>query len=74
MGRMSRYENNIMTYVKPTNYKLIDRSTRYVMMLRPQSKYDEVVRIIYEIRKKIRPDEPIVLKVIEVLESREKDK
>lgn len=44
------------------------------MMLRPQSKYDEVVRIIYEIRKKIRPDEPIVLKVIEVLESREKDK
>lgn len=35
MGRMSRYESNIMTYVKPTNYKLIDRATRYVLMLRP---------------------------------------
>jgi N-acetylmuramic acid 6-phosphate (MurNAc-6-P) etherase len=32
---MGRYESNIMTYVRPTNYKLIDRSTRYVMMLRP---------------------------------------
>lgn len=67
MGRMSRYESNIMTYVKPTNYKLIDRSTRYVMMLRPQSKYEDVVKVIYEIRKKIQPDEPIVLKVIELL-------
>jgi len=35
MGRMNRYESNIMTYVKPTNYKLIDRATRYVIMLRP---------------------------------------
>lgn len=35
MGRMDRYQSNIMTYVKPTNYKLIDRATRYVMMLRP---------------------------------------
>jgi hypothetical protein len=35
MGRMGRYESNIMTYVKPTNYKLIDRSTRYVIKLRP---------------------------------------
>ena len=39
MGRMNRYENNIMTYVKPTNFKLIDRATRYVLMLRPQSTY-----------------------------------
>ena len=36
---MSRYESNIMTYVKPTNYKLIDRSTRYVIKLRPEAKY-----------------------------------
>lgn len=35
MGRMDRYQSNIMTYVRPTNYKLIDRSARYVMMLRP---------------------------------------
>lgn len=64
---MDRYENNIMTYVKPTNYKLIDRATRYVIMLRPESKYEEVVRIIYKIRDTIKVDDPIVLKVIEEL-------
>ena len=67
MGRMGRYESNIMTYVKPTNYKLIDRATRYVMMLRPESKYEEVVRVIYEIRDKLEIDEPIVMKVIDLL-------
>jgi len=68
MGRMDRYESNIMTYVKPTNYKLIDRATRYAMALRPGSKYEDIVKIIYDIRYKIGADEPIVLKVIEVLD------
>jgi len=53
-----------MTYVKPTNYKLIDRSARYILILRPQTTYEEAVRAIYEIRHKINYDEPIVLKVI----------
>jgi len=47
MGRLNRYESNIMTYVKPTNYKLIDRAARYVMILREGSNYEEVVRAIY---------------------------
>ena len=70
MGRMDRYQSNIMTYVKPTNYKLIDRATRYVLMLRPESTYEEVVRVIYDIRDKVKADDPIVLKVIEVLNSK----
>lgn len=69
MGRMNRYQSNIMTYVRPTNYKLIDRATRYVQMLRPNSKYEDVVRVIYDIRFKIKEDEPIVLKVIEALDA-----
>ncbi len=64
MGRMGRYYSNIMTYVKPTNYKLIDRSARYILILRPNTTYEEAVRAIYEIRYKINYDEPIVLKVI----------
>lgn len=56
-----------MTYVKPTNYKLIDRAARYVMILRSGSSYEEVVRAIYEIKGKIKYDEPIVLKVIKYL-------
>jgi N-acetylmuramic acid 6-phosphate etherase len=68
MGRLNRYYSNIMTYVKPTNYKLIDRAARYVMILRKGSSYEEVVRAIYELRQKIEYDEPIVLKVIEYLD------
>lgn len=64
MGRLNRYYSNIMTYVKPTNYKLIDRAARYVMILRKGSSYEEVVRAIYELKPKIEYDEPIVLKVI----------
>ena len=64
MGRMDRYYSNIMTYVKPTNYKLIDRAARYIMILRKDSTYEEVVRAIYEIKNKIDYEEPIVLKVI----------
>lgn len=73
MGRLNRYSSNIMTYVKPTNYKLIDRAARYVMILRPGSSYEEVVRAIYEIRYKIKYDEPIVLKVIEYLNQKQKE-
>lgn len=61
---MDRYYSNIMTYVKPTNYKLIDRAARYIMILRKDSTYEEVVRAIYEIKNKIDYEEPIVLKVI----------
>lgn len=64
MGRMGRYYSNIMTFVKPTNYKLIDRSARYILILRPQTTYEEAVRAIYDIKGKINYDEPIVLKVI----------
>lgn len=67
MGRLGRYYSNIMTYVKPTNYKLIDRAARYVLILRPQTSYEEAVRAIYDLKNDLGPDEPIVLKVIERL-------
>ena len=74
MGRLKRYTSNIMTYVKPSNYKLIDRAARYVLILRPKTKYEEAVRAIYTIRKTIEYDEPIVLKVMEYLDSQEEIK
>jgi N-acetylmuramic acid 6-phosphate etherase len=33
MGRIGRFESNVMTWVKPSNNKLIDRSVRYVEFL-----------------------------------------
>ena len=29
MGRLGRYESNIMTWVSPNNGKLVDRAARY---------------------------------------------
>ena len=72
MGRMDRYYSNIMTYVKPTNYKLIDRASRYVLFLRPKTTYEEAVKAIYHFKKGLKPDEPIVEKVIAYLDEKEK--
>jgi N-acetylmuramic acid 6-phosphate etherase len=68
MGRLGRYSSNIMTFVKPTNYKLIDRSARYVLYLRPTTSYEEAIKAIYLLKPTLKYDEPIVLKVIEYLE------
>src|SRR6185437_7676438 len=33
MGRLGRYESNVMTWVLPTNGKLVDRAARYSILL-----------------------------------------
>lgn len=71
MGRLGRYYSNIMTFVKPTNYKLIDRSARYILILRPQTTYEQAVHAIYQLKGKLGNDEPIVLKVIEYLNQKQ---
>ncbi len=52
MGRLNRYESNVMTWVKPANYKLIDRATRYTLRLLAMENiegvYDEVARFIFD--------------------------
>lgn len=69
MGRMGRYRSNVMTWVRPSNYKLIDRSTRYVMQLLNEKKievdYDEVAMMIFDIAPQIGLDESVVLKCYE---------
>jgi N-acetylmuramic acid 6-phosphate etherase len=36
MGRLGRYERNLMTWVRPSNNKLIDRAIRYIDLLLQQ--------------------------------------
>lgn len=72
MGRLKRYQSNIMTYVRPSNNKLIDRATRYIQALlkeqgRDKYSYDEIVKKIFEVRAQITPDRPIVLEVLKHL-------
>lgn len=72
MGRLGRYLDNLMTWVKPSNNKLIDRAIRYVTLLiqRRTGKtpdYKTVARALFEERAKLKTGEPIVLKTMDAL-------
>tara|TARA_B100000749_G_scaffold280891_1_gene280356 strand:- start:133952 stop:135478 length:1527 start_codon:yes stop_codon:yes gene_type:complete len=69
MGRAGRFQSNIMTWVKPSNGKLIDRVTRYVSYLLHHEgftsfSYEDIVHRVFKIKKSLHPDEAIVLKVL----------
>lgn len=69
MGLLGRYERNMMTYVKPSNLKLIDRAMRYIKELLPEGKHsdEEILKVLFEERTKVQTDEAIVLRVMEKL-------
>jgi N-acetylmuramic acid 6-phosphate etherase len=67
MGRLGRYENNLMTWVTPTNGKLVDRATRYVQQLlasagRADQGYEAIVRQLFAEMDGIEPGESVVLR------------
>lgn len=68
MGLLGRYEGNVMTWVRPSNNKLIDRAARYIIHLLKKSgktaSYEDVVEKIFEEREGLTENEPIVLKVL----------
>ncbi len=75
MGKLGRYHGNVMTWVRPSNYKLIDRSVRYVQFLLEEASikkfsYDEIVRACLEEFENLGPNEPVVLKVFETLKAK----
>jgi N-acetylmuramic acid 6-phosphate etherase len=69
MGILGRYEGNVMTWVRPSNNKLIDRAARYVMQVLKQKNkhpsYEEVVFKIFEEVENLNENEPVVMKVVE---------
>jgi N-acetylmuramic acid 6-phosphate etherase len=79
MGRLGRYVDNIMVYVKPANRKLIDRAIRYVRLLAARRLpadqapgYETVARCLLAEIPRLQPGEPVVLKTLEkVLENAE---
>ncbi len=68
MGMMGRYEGNVMTWVRASNNKLIDRAARYVLQILKQKNktpsYEEVVLKIFEEIEGLQDNEPIVMKVV----------
>jgi N-acetylmuramic acid 6-phosphate etherase len=70
MGYLKRYEGNLMTWVRPSNGKLIDRTLRYVIYLLGERgfenpSYDWLAQILFLEMKSAREDEPLVLKVVD---------
>ncbi len=69
MGYLGRFEGNLMTWVRPSNGKLIDRTLRYAThLLRERGAdtpdYETLARILFDEIKAAREDEPLVLKVV----------
>ena len=65
MGRLGRYEGNVMTYVRASNNKLIDRAIRYIDLMLKNKKitasYSEICHALYEMLAKTPSDQSIVL-------------
>lgn len=73
MGRMGRYQSNIMTWVKPSNGKLIDRAVRYVSLLLHEKgqelPYLTIASEIFRCLESLPPNESVVMKVYKLLEN-----
>ncbi len=74
MGRNGRFESNVMTWVKPSNKKLIDRSIRYVQHLLQHEgisgfSYEDICHRLFEHAETLQPEESIVMKTLESLKA-----
>jgi N-acetylmuramic acid 6-phosphate etherase len=76
MGRLGRYEGNWMTWVTPTNGKLLDRAARHVRHLlahagEAEPGYEEIVRQLFIEIARTAPGEPVVLRTFRALAAKE---
>jgi N-acetylmuramic acid 6-phosphate etherase len=75
MGRVGRYRANVMTWVRPSNRKLIDRAIRYTdALLRadggPAPPYAELAAACFAALEDLGEDESIVVKTADLLRAR----
>jgi N-acetylmuramic acid 6-phosphate etherase len=74
MGRLGRYEGNIMTYVRASNNKLIDRAIRYIDLILKNKRinlpYDVLAHHLFEMIEKTPADHAIVVATADEVEER----
>ncbi len=74
MGRLGRYEGNVMTFVRASNNKLIDRAIRYIdLILKKRGislAYSELACLLFERMEESPFDRAIVLDTVEEAERR----
>ncbi len=72
MGRLGRFEGNVMTWVRASNNKLIDRAIRYIDLLLKYKgislSYKDLCYFLYEKLDTIKPDRAIVLETVAAIE------
>lgn len=69
MGILDRFQGNVMTWVRPSNNKLIDRAARYVLQILKQKNksatYRDVIFKIFEEIENSKNNESVVVRVCE---------
>jgi N-acetylmuramic acid 6-phosphate etherase len=74
MGRLRRYEGNVMTYVRASNNKLIDRAIRYVDLLLKSKNielpFNTLAHYLYEMIESTPADQSVVLATVTEIEKR----
>lgn len=74
MGRLGRYEGNVMTFLRASNNKLIDRAIRYIEMILKEKgislSYEELCHILFMMLEKTPTDQSIVLATVSEVEKR----
>ncbi len=73
MGRLDRYESNLMTWVRASNNKLVDRAVRYVDILLRQKginvSYEDLVIACFRLKDQIPRDQSLVLTMVKEFSS-----
>lgn len=74
MGRLGRYKGNVMTFLRASNNKLIDRSIRYIEMILSEKNislsYSELCHILFMMLERTPTDQSIVLSTVAEVERR----
>lgn len=65
MGRLGRFEGNVMTFVRPTNNKLVDRAVRYIRLLGKRDgaeiSYEDAVHACFALFSGLPADQSVVM-------------
>ncbi len=74
MGRLNRYESNLMTWVRASNNKLIDRAVRYAHLLLEKKgitvSYSDLVHACFRLKDDVPRDQALVLRMVEEFSGR----
>lgn len=74
MGKLGRYEGNLMTWVRPSNNKLIDRTIRYASHLLElkgiHQTYEIIAETCFKLMETTRSDSPLVAEIVNDLSTR----